>query len=73
MKKYKIVSSTNKTFLNIEMPFNFEDKNIGDTVNIFGEELIITQIGTVYTCISKNSVMTLQEISDTLEEIKEEE
>lgn len=69
--KYKIVSSTNPVFLNVEMPFDFSDKTIGDSVNIFGQELKITQTGTVYLCVSEKAVMTLQEIPEEIEEIEE--
>ena len=73
MKKYKIINSTNQTYLNIEMPFDFEGKEIQDDVNVFGVDFKITQIGTVVQCISKEAVMTFQEIPEEVKETETEE
>lgn len=64
MTKYKIVSSTNEVYLNIEMPFDFEGKELQDKVSIFNEEFTITQTGSVVQCISEKAVMTFQEVPE---------
>lgn len=71
LKKYKVINSTNEVYQNIEMPFDFSDKNIGDTVNIFNEDFTITQTGLIYQCVAEKAVMTLQEVEE--KNLEEEE
>ena len=67
MIKYKIAYSSNPTFQNIEMPFDFEGKNIGDDVSLFNTDFKITQVGSVIQCVNENWVLTLQEVPEKVE------
>ena len=62
MKKYKIVACSIPHYKNVEVPFDFTGVNVQDKINVFGEELTVSQIGTIISAHNENSVFTLQEV-----------
>jgi hypothetical protein len=71
MITYKIVHSTIPHFLNIEMPFDFSTFKVGETINILGQSMYITQLSEVVVgCANNDHIMVFQNINNN-QEIKE--
>ena len=61
--KYKVVEATLEYLKEIEFDFNFDGYEVGDTVNMLGQILNISQIGGgVVGASNKDSVVFVQEI-----------
>lgn len=61
-KKYKIISSTNPAFLNIELYLTFDNPYVGQSCEVFGKKFTITQTGVITILSSEGWVLTLQEM-----------
>ena len=66
--KYKIVSSTNLAFVNVELFLTFDNPFIGQSCEVFGEQFTITQTGVITVIANKDWVLTLQELPPEIKE-----
>lgn len=65
MTTYEIVYSNIPHFQGIKMPFNFQDYQIHDWVDLFGSPVQITQKGdTVIALASKTQIFVFQELAE---------
>jgi len=62
MTKYKIVHSTKDMYNDIELPLDTEDVTIGCKYNMFGDEITITQVGSIISGSNSDVAYTLQEV-----------
>lgn len=63
MKTYNIVDTNIDHFKGCSVPFDFENKLVGDVVNVFGANLTITQKGSTVVALSnKTQVFVFQEV-----------
>lgn len=67
MKKYKVVGSSDPTFMNIEMNIVFDDISIGKGCEVFNHQFTITQTGKCVILSSETWVLTLLEIEEKAE------
>jgi len=67
MTKYKIVDSTDKKFVNMELAHHFEDAAIGSKHKILDHEFEITQNGKALILSSPTWVLSLLEIPQTVQ------
>ena len=66
MKTYQIVDTNISHFKGIKMPFNFQDYQIGDWIDLFGSQVQVTQKGdTVVAMASKTQIFVFQELVET--------
>jgi len=68
MTKYKIVHSTKDMYNDIELPLDTEDVTIGGKYNMFGDEITITQVGSIISGSNSDVAYTLQEVVEEEEE-----
>ncbi len=61
MITYKILETSVPHFKNIEVPFDFSQTKVGDSVFFLGYQLFVTQLGTGIVCMSSaDYAFTLQ-------------
>lgn len=66
MKTYEIVESNTPHFKGIKLPFDFQDHQIGDWIEVFGNPVQVTQKGdTVVAMASKTQIFVFQELALT--------
>lgn len=65
MKTYTIVSTNVDHFRGIKMPFNFQDYQVGDWVDLFGKPVQITQKSDkVVALASTTQIFVFQELAE---------
>lgn len=64
MIKYKVIDSTIGYLRNIEAELSLEEYEIGDTVQLFNTELVVNQVGKIFSGTSKDHAITLMEIEN---------
>lgn len=63
MKTYEIVDTNVAHFKGIKLPFNFQNYQLGDRIDLFGNSLEITQKGdTLVAMASKTQIFVFQEL-----------
>jgi len=63
--KYRVVESTVEFLKNIEFEFDFSPYKVGDSVNILGQQVTITQLGGgVVGASSETAVMFVQYVPE---------
>ncbi len=61
MMNYKIIESTVPHFKGIEMPYDFSDFRVGDSINVLGLSMKITQHGTeIVGCSNTENILIFQ-------------
>jgi hypothetical protein len=62
---YKIIEATVKHFKGIEMPYDFSEYKIGDSINILGLDMHLMQLGSeIVGCSNSENILILQKLSD---------
>lgn len=65
MMKYKIIETTVGYLKDIEVPFDFSENVTGDTIEIFGLRMLITQAGSsVVGLSSSDHIIVMKKVQD---------